>query len=300
MTETPLAPARSCFVISPIGAEGSGYREHADEVFRHIITPALEQFGIRGVRSDHMLNPGKISEQMFEAIFGSDLCIVVLTYANPNVYYELAVAQAACRPVIMLIEKKQPLPFDIKDFRVLEYDLSITAYTEQTYIKRLAQMLEKLQAGNWQGDDAFAGLRPHYWPAPLPQPAHCGIHVTQRGLRDNEFVLEGSFEHLPEGYTLCAARFYPKDGFIPTGTVHLDHARKLWSLRDFDPRKATRAIIALAGPDSRCLLDYWEASHSRVAALQNRLPNQEKGLWLPAIPQLPQDFVVCIEENIFP
>jgi hypothetical protein len=48
------------------------------------------------------------------------------------------------------------------------------------------------------------------------------------------------------------------------------------------------------------MLDYWEASHSRVTALQNRLPNQEKGLWLPAIPKLPQDFVVCVEENIFP
>ncbi|MCE1186565.1 MAG: toll/interleukin-1 receptor domain-containing protein [Rhodocyclales bacterium] len=173
MTETPPAPARSCFVISPIGAEGSGYREHADEVFRHIITPALEQFGIRGVRSDHMLNPGKISEQMFEAIFGSDLCIVVLTYANPNVYYELAVAQAACRPVIMLIEKKQPLPFDIKDFRVLEYDLSITAYTEQTYIKRLAQMLEKLQ---------LAGGRCLRRPAP---PLLARAAAPTRALRDS-------------------------------------------------------------------------------------------------------------------
>jgi len=148
-----------CFVISPIGADGSDMRAHADEVFNYIIGPALAHFGIESVRSDHMNEPGKISDQMYRAIFGHDLCIAVLTYANPNVYYELAVAQSACRPVVILIEKGSTLPFDVKDFRSLTYDLTITAYRQKTHIKRLISMLGKLEQAGWRGDDVFYAYR---------------------------------------------------------------------------------------------------------------------------------------------
>ena len=67
-----------CFVISPIGDEGSPIRTHADEVFTFIIEPALQQFDIEPVRSDQMTEPGKISDQMYRAIFEFDLCIAVL------------------------------------------------------------------------------------------------------------------------------------------------------------------------------------------------------------------------------
>jgi hypothetical protein len=150
-----------CFVISPIGDEGSDVRRHADEVFDHIIEPALAHFSIEPVRSDHMNEPGKISEQMYRAIFGYDLCIAVLTYSNPNVYYELAVAQSACRPVVILIEKGSTLPFDVKDFRSLTYDLTITAYTQKTHIKRLISMLGELKQAGWRGDDVFYAYRNH-------------------------------------------------------------------------------------------------------------------------------------------
>ena len=49
-----------CFIISPIGDEGSESRMHADEVFNHIIEPALRKFDIQPVRSDHLNDPGKI------------------------------------------------------------------------------------------------------------------------------------------------------------------------------------------------------------------------------------------------
>ncbi len=52
------APAkRSCFVISPIGAEGSPVREHADEVYDFIIKPALDSCDVEAFRSDHLREP---------------------------------------------------------------------------------------------------------------------------------------------------------------------------------------------------------------------------------------------------
>ena len=131
-----------CFVISPIGNEGSPEREHADEVFKYLIEPALAEFNIQPVRSDQMSNPGRITDQMYRAIFEYDLCIAVLTFQNPNVYYELAVAQSASRPVIVLADKNTTLPFDIKDFRTLEYDLKIPSFTSRIHINRLVAALE--------------------------------------------------------------------------------------------------------------------------------------------------------------
>ena len=96
---------RRCFVISPIGEEGSPVRAHADDVMEFIIKPALAKYDIEGVRSDQMAESGTITEQMFREIVTADVCVVVLTGFNPNVFYELAVAQSAARPVVILIEK---------------------------------------------------------------------------------------------------------------------------------------------------------------------------------------------------
>src|SRR4051794_420212 len=116
-----------CFVISPIGADGSPTRRHADQVFTYIIEPATEQLGIAAVRSDHMAEPGRISDQMFREILHADLCIAVLTFFNPNVFYELAVAQCASRPVVVLLLKGETPPFDLQDLRLLRYDLDLDA-----------------------------------------------------------------------------------------------------------------------------------------------------------------------------
>src|SRR5438105_2169122 len=117
-------PTDRCFVISPIGPEGSDIRRHADDVFHCIIKPAVTECGLVAVRSDHMLEPGKITEQMFREIVTAACCVVVLTGNNPNVFYELAVAQVTGTPVVALLEKGHTIPFDVHDLRCVRYDLN--------------------------------------------------------------------------------------------------------------------------------------------------------------------------------
>ena len=74
--------SRRCFVISPIGADGSAVRQHADDVFDYIIKPAVTECGLVAHRSDHLLEPGKISEQMFKEIITGDCCIVFGSEGN--------------------------------------------------------------------------------------------------------------------------------------------------------------------------------------------------------------------------
>lgn len=149
---------KRCFVISPIGEEGSEIRAHADDVFDFIIKPAMEECGIEAWRSDHLHEPGKISDQMFRAILNEDLCIALLTGYNPNVFYELAIAQCAARPVIILAEKGQELPFDIRDLRCVHYDLSPRPMFEKVYVKQIISHVKSLDAAGWQAVCPFEGF----------------------------------------------------------------------------------------------------------------------------------------------
>jgi hypothetical protein len=152
---------RKCFVISPIGKDDSEVREHADAVFDYIIKPAMDECGIQASRSDHVDKLGKISEQMFHSILNDDLCVAVLTFDNPNVFYELAIAQAAARPTIILVEKNHPLPFDIQDLRCVPYDLKPKPLFEREYVKRIVANVRELEAADWKVPcpiPGFAGL----------------------------------------------------------------------------------------------------------------------------------------------
>jgi hypothetical protein len=102
------------------------------------------------IRSDHLHEPGAISEQMFREIAQDDLCIAVLTGANPNVYYELAIAHALDRPVIIMLLKNQFLPFDIKDLRCVYYDLDLRAVQDGVYVNELAAHVQNLADLGWR------------------------------------------------------------------------------------------------------------------------------------------------------
>ena len=70
---------------------------------------------------------------MIEAIQTYDLCIADLTGHNPNVFYELALAQAARRPVVMLKLAGEAIPFDVNGYRVMEFDLCCEVGTHRTF-----------------------------------------------------------------------------------------------------------------------------------------------------------------------
>lgn len=141
---------RRCFVISPIGTENSDTRRHADTIYNCIIRPACEPGQDGGAtytpeRGDHKTAPGKITDQIYEDILDADLIIVVLTGNNPNVYYELAIAQSAAKPVILLMEKGFDAPFDIKDHRIIYYDFDPQRIYQGAYIEQLRAAILSLE-----------------------------------------------------------------------------------------------------------------------------------------------------------
>lgn len=124
--ESTSAPdwQKICFYITPIGADDSLERRHADLFMSSLVQPALEELGLTVVRADQIGDAGMITTQVLEYIKKSKLAIADLSYLNPNVFYEVALRHALRLPVVQLIRKADRLPFDVNQSRTLVFDTS--------------------------------------------------------------------------------------------------------------------------------------------------------------------------------
>jgi hypothetical protein len=120
--------------------------------------------------SDEPIRPGAISEQMYDAILGDDLLIALLTSNNPNVFYEVAIAQAAARPLIPMLHHGHKMPFDVHDHRAFYYDLKPRKLMSGEYANRLHAAILELEAA----------------PRPLKVPFRPGLSPLGAGASDME------------------------------------------------------------------------------------------------------------------
>ena len=68
-------------------------------------------------------NQQNILRDIVEGISQADIIIADLTGLNPNVFYELGLAHAMNKKVIIISQDLGELPFDIKSYRTVEYSL---------------------------------------------------------------------------------------------------------------------------------------------------------------------------------
>lgn len=111
-----------CFLISPIGDDESPIRKRANGVMRAIVQPAAEAHGLQVVRADEMNDPGTITAQIVEHLVNAKLVVADLSEGNANVFYELAVRDAAHLPAVMIAEVGTALPFDKAGDRMFPFD----------------------------------------------------------------------------------------------------------------------------------------------------------------------------------
>lgn len=122
MSESAPGGRPKCFVISPIGKPDSDLRKSADQALKHLIVKALgDEYEI--TRGDEESNPGSITSQIVESILEADLVVADLSGFNPNVYYEVAIAHGYERPTVHMQRSDEAPAFDLKDMRIVRYDL---------------------------------------------------------------------------------------------------------------------------------------------------------------------------------
>ena len=112
-----VSSSDTCFVMMPFGAPLGDY-------YSKIYEPAIEKAGLKAVRADDdIFGTGKIIDQIWSGINAAKVLIAELTTRNANVFYELGLAHALKKPVVLVCSNEQDVPFDLKHIRVIYYDM---------------------------------------------------------------------------------------------------------------------------------------------------------------------------------
>ncbi|WP_407477767.1 hypothetical protein [Elizabethkingia anophelis] len=108
-----LIDKRLIFVLTPFNDK---YFEDY-KIIRDICTDA----GFKCFRGDENYLKGDIFPEMLKLIVKANLIIANVNGRNPNVMYELGIAQALDKPVLLISSEPDKLPIDIKSKRFLIY-----------------------------------------------------------------------------------------------------------------------------------------------------------------------------------
>lgn len=133
-----VSASDTCFVVMPFGPPlGSHYSL--------IFEPAIRKTGLRPVRADdEIFATGKIMDQVWAGINGAKVLVAELTSRNPNVYYELGIAHALQKPVVLVSSNEEDVPFDVRHIRVIYYDVTDPFWGEKLLNKVAENVLSAL------------------------------------------------------------------------------------------------------------------------------------------------------------
>lgn len=129
----------TCFVMQPFAAPLGDYYEK-------IYKPSIEKAGLRPVRADaEIFATGKIMDQVWQGINAAKVLVAELTSRNPNVFYELGLAHALKKPVVLVSAKEEDVPFDLQHIRVIYYDVSDPFWGNKLIEKVAENILSAIQ-----------------------------------------------------------------------------------------------------------------------------------------------------------
>lgn len=115
-TGVKIDSSDSCFVMMPFASPIGDY-------YNAVYKPAIEKAKLKPVRADNeIFGAGKIMDQVWTGINAAKVLVAELTTKNPNVFYELGIAHALKKPVVLVSSNGDDVPFDLKHIRVIYYD----------------------------------------------------------------------------------------------------------------------------------------------------------------------------------
>jgi hypothetical protein len=116
--EAAVKAGDTCFVMQPFASPHGDYYEK-------IFKPAIEKTKLVPVRADaEIFGTGKIIDQVWRGINDAKVLVAELSTRNPNVFYELGLAHALHKPVVLVSSNEPDVPFDLQHIRVIYYDVN--------------------------------------------------------------------------------------------------------------------------------------------------------------------------------
>jgi hypothetical protein len=134
-----INPNDSCFVVMPFALPLGNH-------YSLIYEPAIRKAGLRPVRADDdIFTTGKIIDQVWAGINAAKVLVAELTDRNPNVFYELGLAHALRKPVVLISSNEEDVPFDVRHIRVIYYDVNDPFWGDKLMAKVAENILSAIR-----------------------------------------------------------------------------------------------------------------------------------------------------------
>jgi hypothetical protein len=105
------------FVIMPFSEPWS------DDVFTKMFKPGIKDAQFSVSRGDLIVRVGDLSTNVWKKITQAGLIVAEVSVPNPNVYYEIGLADALGKPIFVFKQRSVSLPADFGGEHYYEYDL---------------------------------------------------------------------------------------------------------------------------------------------------------------------------------
>ena len=171
----------TCFVLMPFDEPFARY-------YQNIFVPAIHEVGLEPVKADSLFRPTPIMSDIWHFARAARVLLADLTKKNANVFYELGLAHALGKPVIMVAAAIEDVPFDLRGLRVLIYDKEIEnwgADLKKRIVKALRETLE----------DIAGAVAPMFLERVKTPHAEDPLLSTLRGIESNITALRSELQY---------------------------------------------------------------------------------------------------------
>ena len=124
------------FVVMPFSQPWS------NDVFSKMFKPGIEDAGFAVYRGDSIVRVGDLSTNVWQSITQAGLIVAEVSVPNPNVYYEIGLADALGKPVFLFKQESVTLPADFGGVHYYNYDIKDLTVGRQKLAGELTKWAE--------------------------------------------------------------------------------------------------------------------------------------------------------------
>jgi len=134
---------QKCFILMPFK------KEDLEIVYNDFVKPSIEELDLHCIRGDDIFGDNIVMDDIVKLIKESTILVADLTYRNPNVFYELGLAHALGKKVLLLAQSIEDVPFDLRHRRVCLYNYSPKGCKEleKEIVEHIRAILNEIRNG---------------------------------------------------------------------------------------------------------------------------------------------------------
>lgn len=117
-----------------------------DAYYREILVRAILRAGLQPVRADDLDKRGAITDQIRAGVSEAAICVVDLTGRSIATLYVLGMAHGMGKPVILLVQSPDDLPFDLRFGRYILYRPDTARWEDMLSMQLQSAIRESLPA----------------------------------------------------------------------------------------------------------------------------------------------------------